>query len=224
MTASAARPHLLYVEDDPVIAELTREVLSEAYLVDHVIDGRVALDQALRERYDVMVIDRRLPSLDGVALVRAVRTARITTPILLLTALGAVEDRVDGLDAGANDYLVKPFDYDELLARLRALVRGFRAEGLRRDLAEWTYVPESNALYGPDGSRVSLTETENALLRLLTDSPEHVFSREEILRGAFATDDALSSVDTYVHYVRRKTDPSVIETVRGRGYRAGGPR
>ena len=103
--ARGAAPRLLYVEDDRVIAEMTIEVLSETYEVTHVTDGRHALERALSERFDVMVIDRRLPDLDGASLVASVRTARITTPILLLTALGAVADRVDGLDAGANDYV-----------------------------------------------------------------------------------------------------------------------
>lgn len=214
---------MLYVEDDPVIAGMTVDVLSEVYDVVHESDGARARDRALRERFDAMVIDRRLPGLDGVALVEAIRIARITTPVLLLTALGSVADRVDGLDAGANDYLVKPFDFDELHARLRALLRGYRAHGRRRDVAGWTFVEESSAMYGPGGERVALTATENRLLALLTESPEHVFSREEILATVFASDDAVSSVDTYVHYVRRKTTAEVVETVRGRGYRAGAP-
>ncbi|WEK12515.1 MAG: response regulator transcription factor [Candidatus Microbacterium phytovorans] len=223
MSASAtpARPRLLYVEDDATIAAMTVDVLGEVYEVDHVADGALALRTALSRRYDVMVVDRRLPGLDGIALIEALRTARITTPVLLLTALGAIADRVEGLDAGANDYLVKPFDFDELLARLRALVRGHRAEGRRRTVADWTFVPDSLALYGPGGERVSLTATEARLLALLSESPEHVFSREEILDSVFASDDALSSVDTYVHYIRRKGAPELIETVRGRGYRAG---
>ncbi|MEN2740308.1 response regulator transcription factor [Microbacterium sp. X-17] len=215
------RARLLYVEDDRTIAEMTIEVLADSYEVEHVADGRDALARALRDRYDVMVVDRRLPGLDGVSLVEAIRTARITTPILLLTALGAVADRVEGLDSGANDYLSKPFDFDELLARLRALVRGYRAEGRRRIVADWTFIPESETLYGPAGERVLLTATEAKLLSLLTTSPEHVFSRQEILGAVFASEDALSSVDTYVHYIRRKSAVDVIETVRGRGYRAG---
>ncbi len=161
--------------------------------------------------------------MDGIAFVRAVRTAHITTPVLMLTALGTVDDRVTGLDGGANDYLVKPFDYDELLARLRALRRAFRVEGTRRPLGEWVFVPAAQAVYDPSGFRVALTATESALLELLTDSPEHVFSREEILRAVFHEGDTTSSVDTYVHYVRRKTTPDVIETIRARGYRAGTP-
>ena len=216
-------PALLYVEDDPDIAEMTVEVLSDYYRVDHVVDGQEALQVALRNRYDVMVVDRRLPGRDGASLVEAIRTARITTPILMLTALGTVPDRVEGLDAGANDYLTKPFDYDELLARLRALRRGFQAEGRRREIGDWIYVPGSSSVHSPSGLRTSLTATENALLELLSASPERVFSRDEIMRAVFSTADAEGAVDTYVHYIRRKTTPEMIETVRGRGYRLGMP-
>lgn len=221
MTAASGRPSILYVEDDASIAGMVVEVLSETYEVDHASDVTDATRLALSRRYDAMVVDRRLPGGDGVDLVRAVRTARITTPVLLLTALDASRDRVEGLDAGANDYLVKPFDFDELLARLRALRRGFRAEGVRRYVAGWLYVPESQALYAPDGARVSLTPTENALMELLTDSPEHVFTREEILDAVFTGGETSGSVDTYVHFIRRKSAKEVIETVRARGYRAG---
>ncbi|WP_345802688.1 response regulator transcription factor [Microbacterium sp. AZCO] len=216
-------PRLLYVEDDPVIAEMAVDVLSESYSVEHVSDGRIAKERVLSDRFDVIVVDRRLPGLDGLDLVRAIRVAHITTPVLLLTALGSVADRVEGLDAGANDYLVKPFDYDELLARLRSLVRGFRIAGERREIGEWVFVPASSALYSPAGGRVALTATETRLLSALSESPGHVFSREELLRTAFSSDDSLNSVDTYVHYIRRKSAPDIIETVRGRGYRAAAP-
>lgn len=219
-----ATPRLLYVEDDAEIAGMVLEVLNEVYRVDHFADGKAGLAAALREHYDVMVIDRRLPGLDGAELVAAVRTARITTPILLLTALGGVTDRVEGLDAGANDYLVKPFDFEELLARLRALLRGYRAEGERRYLGDWLFIPESGVLHSPSGLRVALTPTETALLAVLTRSPEHVFSREEILGAVFTASDTPGSVDTYVHYIRRKSTPEIIETVRSIGYRIGSPR
>ncbi|GAA1994658.1 response regulator transcription factor [Microbacterium pumilum] len=222
-SADVTRARLLYVEDDAEIAEMTIEVLSEIYTVDHVADGDVALTRALSGHYDLMLVDRRLPGMDGARLVAAVRTARITTPILLLTALSSVDDRVEGLDAGANDYLVKPFDFDELLARLRALLRGYRADGQRRYLGDRTFTPASWALYSPTGLRVGLTATETALLELLSASPEHVFSRDEILGAVFASGDAPGSVDTYVHYIRRKSTPEIIETIRGRGYRIGAP-
>lgn len=222
-TTDLPRGSLLYVEDDAEIAAMTVEVLSDVYDVDHAVDGEKALRLALGRRYDAMVVDRRLPGMDGIALIRAVRTAHITTPILMLTASGTVDDRVTGLDGGANDYLIKPFDYGELLARLRALRRAFRADGVRRDLGEWVFAPDAQAVYDPSGFRVALTATESALLELLSASPEHVFSREEILRAVFHEGDTSSSVDTYVHYVRRKTTPEMIDTVRARGYRAGTP-
>jgi len=217
-------PALLLVEDDEQIAGMLREVLGEAYEVDHVPDGEAGLDLALRRHYEVMVIDRRLPGMDGVALIAGIRRAHVTTPILLLTALGTVEDRVAGLDGGANDYLVKPFDFEELLARLRALRRGFTAQGRRRHLGDWLFTPDNRTLYGPAGGRVLLTATESALLELLSGSPDHVFSREEILHAVFGGDDQPGTVDSYVHYVRRKTDRAMIETVRARGYRIGDPR
>ncbi len=223
MVGSSKLASLLYVEDDPDIAAMTVEVLSEIYRVDHASDGAVALRLALGTRYDLMVVDRRLPGMDGVDLVRAVRTAHITTPVLMLTALGAVDDKVTGLDGGANDYLVKPFDYDELLARLRALQRGFQSGGARRELGEWSFAPTAQAVFDPSGYRIALTATESALLEVLSGSPDHVFSREEILRAVFPAGDSASSVDTYVHYVRKKTTPEMIETVRARGYRAGNP-
>lgn len=221
-------PALLYAEDDADLAEMTVEVLSEHYAVDHLDDGAEALNHALRRSYAAMVLDRRLPGMDGLELVRAIRRARISTPILVLTALGAVDNRVEGLDAGANDYLVKPFAFEELLARLRALARGFAADGRRRSIGEWHLTTDSLAIYSPTGLRIPLTATEAALLDALAASPEHIFSRQELMGAVFPADHGRApagtgSVDTYVHYVRRKTVPEIIETVRGRGYRLGSP-
>lgn len=218
--SAASAPKLLFVEDDPDIASMTREVLEEHYDVDLVGDMRSARERIARSRYDVVLVDRRLPDGDGIEIVAALRAAKLATPAMLLTALDAVHDRVAGLDAGANDYLAKPFDFDELLARLRALRRGFVAAAARREVGEWTFVADPPALYGPDGRRVALTATEAALLDLLTESPDHVFSREEIL-GAVLRGQSVGSVDALVHYVRRKSAPEVVETIRGRGYRIG---
>lgn len=219
-------PALLYAEDDAALAEMVVEVLSEHYSVTHVADGDAALRHALNERFAVIVLDRRLPGPSGLDLVGSIRTARIATPILMLTALGTIDDRVEGLDAGADDYLVKPFAYEELLARLRALTRAFTAMGERLSIGEWLFTPKTRTLYSPTGLRVLLTDTETALLRALAESPEHIFSRGELLDAVFNdTEENASigagSVDTYVHYVRRKADPEIIETVRGRGYRLG---
>ncbi|MDR0849392.1 MAG: response regulator transcription factor [Propionibacteriaceae bacterium] len=216
--------NLLFIEDDPAIAEMVVEVLSEDYDVDYAATGEAGLDRALRGHYDLMVIDRRLPGMDGVQVIEGIRTAGITTPILMLTALGSVDDRVSGLDAGANDYLVKPFDFEELLARLRALRRGFAAETGRTYIGEWLFAPATKTLYDPYGDRIVLTTSESALLRLLAESPEHVFSREEILSAVFSSEDSPGTVDTYVHYIRRKSVQSLIETVRSQGYRLGDGR
>ena len=214
-------PTLLFIEDDQAIAEMVVEVLQESYEVDHAATGEDGLDLALHNHFDLMLIDRRLPGMDGVAVIQAVRRAGITTPVLMLTALGSVDDRVSGLDGGANDYLTKPFDFDELLARLRALRRGFAAETGKTYIGDWLFVPETQSLYDPFGARISLTTTESALLALLAESPEHIFSRAEILSAIFSSDDTPGTVDTYVHYIRRKTEHNLIETVRAQGYRLG---
>ena len=219
----AGLPRLLVVEDDPSIAGMLIEVLSEQYEVDATETAEAALELALRRPFDVMVVDRRLPGRDGVSFIESIRTARIATPVLMLTAFGSIEDRVSGLDAGANDYLVKPFDFEELLARLRALRRGFATQNKRLAINDWTYIADAMTLYASTGARVTLTTTENAVLRLLAESPEHIFSREEILDAAFDPDDGPGTVDTYVHYIRKKTSKDVIETVRSLGYRIGAP-
>ncbi|KHK99516.1 response regulator [Microbacterium mangrovi] len=220
---SDSLPRLLYVEDDATIAAIAVEVLGEDYDVTHASTGEQGLELALGHRFDVLVIDRRLPGMSGIDLVRAVRTASIETPVLMLTALGSVDDRVQGLDGGADDYLVKPFDFAELQARLRALRRGSRGVSSRRELGDWVFAPETQAVFSPYGDRVALTGAETELLELLSSSPDHVFTRDEILRAVFPGS-TVTTVETYVHYIRRKTTPEIIETVRARGYRCGRPR
>lgn len=217
----ARRPALLLVEDDQEIAGMLSEVLADLYEVEHASDAERGLALTLRRHFDVLVVDRRLPGMDGVALVQAIRRANITTPVLMLTALGSLEDKVSGLDGGANDYLVKPFEFDELLARLRSLRRAFTTEGERRYLGEWIYTPDNKTIYSPTGGRILLTVAENALLELISASPEHVFSREEILDAVFSSGDSPGTVDTYVHYLRKKTSHGMVETVRAHGYRLG---
>ena len=170
-----------------------------------------------------IVVDRRLPGLDGASVVRSLRSGRVVSPILMLTALGAVHDRVEGLDAGANDYLVKPFEFDELLARLRALTRTFTGEGREIPIGEWRLYPDSRCVYSPYDGRIQLTERESALLRLFADHPLRTFTRAQILEAVFQADEQPGTVDTYVHYLRRKTDQDIITTVRGEGYRLGQP-
>lgn len=212
---------LLLVEDDPELGPLLAQTLHPSFDVELVTDGQAGLDRGLTAQHDVLIVDRRLPGLDGVSVVRALRAQRITAPILLLTALGTTADKVEGLDAGANDYLVKPFDYDELVARLRALTRRFDPQGDPRPIGDWIFYPDDGCIVSPYIGRILLTSREASLLRLLAENPETTFSREKILREVFSTGDKSGTVDTYVHYLRSKIDRDVVVTVRRRGYRLG---
>ncbi|MCU1425728.1 MAG: Response regulator, partial [Microbacteriaceae bacterium] len=202
---TTVRPRLLLVEDDPQLGPMVAQVLAEVYDVTLIDDGAEGLAAGVSSEYEVMVIDRRLPSLDGLSVVDGLRRKLVTTPILLLTALGTVRDRVDGLDTGANDYLVKPFEFDELFARLRAIRRVFTGEGRSLIVGGWAYYPDSRTIYSPYDGRILLTVKENELLRLLAEAPQRTFSRQQILAAVFSADDTAGTVDTYVHYLRRKT-------------------
>jgi len=215
---------LLLVEDDPTLRDLLEQLLtSEGYQVDIAPDGQRALHLGLTRSYDVMVLDRGLPAIEGLDLLMRLRAKGVTTPTLILSALDNPMDRVVGLDAGAEDYLGKPFDLDELLARLRALVRRhadtsshLRLPGrVRFDVDTRTATSESGVV-------VVLSPREVALVEALARSPRQVFSRRDLLALAFdgAEDEGL--VDTYVHYLRRKLGRGVVATVRGLGYRLGG--
>ena len=215
------RPRLLLIEDDVKLGPVMRDVLTEAYDVTLCADARSGFEAGRDGDFDVMIVDRRLPGADGSDVVESLRTAGVATPMLMLTALGTLHDKVRGLDAGANDYLVKPFEFEELFARLRAIRRVYSGEGPFIRIGSWEFYPESRAVYSPYDGRYILTERENALLRLLAEHPQRTYSREQILRAVFDESDQPGTVDTYVHYVRRKTDPDMITTVRGQGYRLG---
>jgi two-component system, OmpR family, response regulator QseB len=219
----AARSNrLLLVEDDAELTELLTEALvDEGYLVDQAPDGQRGLHLGLTRPYDVMVIDRRLPGLDGLELMVRLRSRAVPARTLMLTALGTVRDRIAGLDAGADDYLIKPFDLDELSARIRALCRrtadsteALRIGGGLLDLALRDVVL-------PDGVRVALSAREFELLRVLAARPNNVHSRAELRRRVFDEAAAASIVDTYVYYLRRKLGRAVVRTVHGLGYRLG---
>jgi two-component system, OmpR family, response regulator QseB len=215
------RPQLLLAEDDPHLGPIMARVLDEVYEVTLVPDGGDALGTAQKSRFDVMILDRRLPTVDGVSIIETLRRSGVNTPTLILTALGTVQDKVRGLDAGANDYLVKPFEFDELFARLRAIRRVVEGEGPFVRIGSWEFYPDSRAVYSPYDGRIILTERESDLLRLFAVNPQRTFSRDEILQAVFAATDTPGTVDTYVHYLRRKTDADIVTTVRGRGYRLG---
>jgi two-component system response regulator QseB len=215
-------PRILVVEDNAELCEMLARLLGDSgYQVDLARDGQAGLHQALTRAYDVLLVDRGLPGIDGFDLIARLRRRGLATPVLILTAYSAVADRVAGLDAGAEDYLVKPFEVDELLARLRALRRRHvvAAEVLRLGGGEVDFAARVARL--ADGSEVELSGRETALLRVLAARPTRVYSRDELREQVFETAESASIVDTYVHYLRRKLGTGAIRTVRGLGYRAG---
>lgn len=216
-------PLLLVVEDDRALNAMLAELFTgEGYRVDTAFDAQQGMHRGLTGDYDAMVVDRGLPVMDGTELVALLRSRGVTTPALMLTARGSVEDRVEGLDAGAQDYLVKPFEIAELLARVRALLRRtedaatvLQAGGLRLDLLTRRV---SGATLDDD---VELTDRECALLSTLMSAPKRVFSRPQLLLQAFDGVESDNAVDLYVHYLRRKLGKQVVATVHGSGYRFG---
>jgi two-component system response regulator QseB len=213
---------LLIVEDDRSLSALLDELFTaEGYRVDTAYDGQSGMHRGLTGNYDALIVDRGLAVMDGAELIALLRARGVTTPALILTARGSVEDRVEGLDSGAQDYLVKPFEIAELLARVRALVRRaddagtvLQAGGLRLDLMT------RRVTGGPDGE-AELSDRESALLATLMRSPRIVLTRAQLLMRAFDGVDSEAAVDLYVHYLRRKLGKNVIRTVHGSGYRFG---
>ena len=218
--------HLLLVEDDPAISHfLVKGLREERHLVDLVEDGHAAEAQALDEDYDAIVLDLMLPGQDGFAVCRRLRAEGVDTPILIVTARHQVSDRVTGLDAGADDYLVKPFAFDELLARLRALSRRGRSRHLTATLGVGPLtLDERDHRLTVNGTEVSLTATEYRLLAFLMHRAGSIVSRaqlgEHVWGGTY--DPASNVADVYVGYLRRKLQAAgaegCIRTVRGLGY------
>jgi len=212
---------LLLVEDDAMIGETVLQVLrTEHYAVDWVRDGSLA-DEALRsEQYDLVLLDLGLPRRDGLEVLRALRARRNTTPVLVATARDAVGDRIAGLDAGADDYVVKPYDTDELLARIRALLR--RSAGRAEPVFEHKGVSLNPATHEATvhGQPVSLSAREWAVLEPLLARPGVVLSRAQLEEKLFSWKDDISSnaVEVYIHGVRKKLGNDLIQTVRGLGY------
>jgi DNA-binding response OmpR family regulator len=215
-------PRLLLVEDDPELAAMLAELLSgEGYDVEVARDGQRGLHLGLTRDFDVMLLDRGLPAIEGLDLLARLRARGRYAPTLVLSALGHSRDRVDGLDAGAEDYLGKPFDVDELLARLRVLLRRERAGPSVVRVPGGTLDAATRTVRLDGGTEVSLSAREETLLSTLARHPRRVFSRQELVDSVFEAAEEEGVVDTYVHYLRRKLGRSVVATVRGLGYRLG---
>ncbi|MEU0306644.1 response regulator transcription factor [Streptomyces cyaneofuscatus] len=231
---------ILIVDDEPAVREaLQRSLVFEGYGTQVAVDGYDALAMAEAYAPDLIVLDIQMPRMDGLTAARRIRATGSTTPILMLTARDTVGDRVTGLDAGADDYLVKPFELDELFARIRALLRrsSYAAS------AAGAEAPDDDVLSFADlrmdlatrevtrgERRVELTRTEFTLLEMFLAHPRQVLTREQILKAVWGFDfePSSNSLDVYVMYLRRKTEaggePRLVHTVRGVGYalRTGG--
>jgi two-component system, OmpR family, response regulator len=217
-------PALLLMEDDRALSAMLAELFAEqGYRVDTAFDAQQGLHRGLTGSYDAMVVDRGLPVMDGSDVIALLRSRGVSTPALILTARDSVDDRVEGLDAGAQDYLVKPFDIPELLARVRALLRrtenvgttvcagGLRLDRVKRRVSGAT----------PTGAEIELSEREASLLAVLMLAPRRVFSRGQLLELVFDGAETSGAVDSYVHYLRRKLGKQVVRTVHRTGYRFG---
>ncbi|MET3984741.1 response regulator transcription factor [Streptomyces sp. PvR034] len=233
MNPAESEARVLVVDDEPAVREALRRSLAfEGYGTETAVDGLDALEKAAAYAPDLIVLDIQMPRMDGLTAARRLRAAGSVTPILMLTARDTVGDRVTGLDAGADDYLVKPFELDELFARVRALLRrssyaspadpSGAAEDvltfgdLRMDLATREVTRAGRA--------VELTRTEFTLLEMFLAHPRQVLTREQILKAVWGFDfePSSNSLDVYVMYLRRKTEaggePRLVHTVRGVGY------
>lgn len=231
---------ILIVDDEPAVREaLQRSLAFEGYGTQVAVDGYDALAMAEAYAPDLIVLDIQMPRMDGLTAARRIRATGSTTPILMLTARDTVGDRVTGLDAGADDYLVKPFELDELFARIRALLRrsSYAASAAGADVSDEDVLSFADLRMDlatrevtRGERRVELTRTEFTLLEMFLAHPRQVLTREQILKAVWGFDfePSSNSLDVYVMYLRRKTEaggePRLVHTVRGVGYalRTGG--
>ena len=212
---------LLLVEDDEILGDgLVAGLKMEGYAVDWLTNGKLA-DEALKlNAYELIVLDLNLPDMDGMSILKALRARKDETPVMVLTAKDTISDRVLGLDSGADDFVIKPFELDEVCARLRALAR--RSEGRSAPTIEYKGIsldPASHLVIYND-EKVELSQKEFEILSFLMGNIGKVVSRSRLEESLYSWDSDVESntVEVHIHYLRKKLDPTLIRTVRGVGY------
>jgi DNA-binding response OmpR family regulator len=217
---------ILLAEDDKHLNQsLTRHLISKGYDVDTCLDGEDALYYAKQNIHDVILLDRMLPYINGTQVLNSIRNEHIYIPVIIITALGSLQDKVAGLELGADDYLVKPFAFEELLARIHSVTR--RSPILHMSnllqLKDIAYNEDNNVLTGPAGA-CSLSSRESTLLKIFLRNPEQILSRSTLLLKVWGPESDVEegNLDNYIHFLRRRlktvNSSLIIRTVRGIGY------
>lgn len=217
---------ILLIEDDKDLCKVVSQQLNnQGYEVDSCYSGEDALIYALQYEYDLIILDRMLPVLDGLSITQVIRKKNIYTPIIMVTALGSISDRIEGLDAGADDYLIKPFDIEELFARVRALTRRpLKIENI--DIVEFSdlIINKSSNTLSCNNKTISLSKKEGELLAFLMKNTEVPVSRERLITHVWGVDSTVEdgNLDNYIHFLRRRLknigSGSTIKTIYGIGY------
>lgn len=214
--------NLLLVEDEIKLSESLTVLISRAgYNVDTALDGLKALEKIRNNEYDIIILDRMLPCLDGLSVLQQMRKEKNDTPVLFLTAKDSPAERVAGLEAGADDYLIKPFFTEELLARIKVLIKRVEKktpEGVIEAADITLYTMHGEVIYGKE--KFQLTVKEAALLALLMNNKGQVITKERIMEKIWGYDSEtnIANVDLYIYYLRKKLNISNIKTIRGIGY------
>lgn len=221
--------HILVVEDEPTVSRFLLDGLrGESFIVDLAEDGHQALDLLTGNKYDAMILDLNIPKLDGLSVLSRVREKGFATPVIVLTARSAVEDRVKGLEAGADDYLVKPFSFEELLARIRVMLRRRTPTSVILRVGDLE-LDRVRRKVQRAGRPIELTQKEMAVLEFMMENLGHAVTRGQLYERVWnSRDEGLTNlVDVYVNYLRTKIDKDfdvkLIQTIRGVGYKMAAP-
>lgn len=215
---------ILLVEDDELLGAGLLTALQRAhYSAERVTDGEQAIQALADNNFDLVILDLGLPKLDGSEVLRQLRAKRNDIPVLILSARDSTRDRIAGLDLGADDYLIKPFDLDELLARIRVLERRRSGQPANQLQMGGLVLDLGNSTVSWNGRPVELQRLEFILLKRLVENPQQILSRSQLEEALYGWGEGVESnaVDVHVHHLRKKISPSIIKTIRGVGYRIG---